>query len=90
MRVSFTVVNARNKRAGRAEAIANFTGVQRQDLVLDFPAMPLQTAGDYFVAVDIDGKLAKKLPLFKVKVEGAAPPAAAGDASGVGGADDEL
>jgi hypothetical protein len=78
VKLDLTIVNARKQRVARASSVVSFTGVRRQDHVLDFPAMNFQNHGEYFVMVDIDGKHAAKLPLFNVRPPTAAPAAPAG------------
>lgn len=90
MRVTLNVIDARKKRAAHAESVANFTGITRQDLVLDFPSMPLHAAGQYYVSVDVDGKTVGKLPLFVVNTASGSPAAAPTSGDGVGDASDEL
>lgn len=87
MRVTMNIVDGRKKRIGRAEAVANFTGITRQDLVLDFPRMTVHGAGQYYVSLDIDGKNVGRLPLFVVNTSGGPAPV---PAKGLAGAGDEL
>lgn len=67
MRITTTVVSPKNRKIGRAESVVDFRGKPTVDHIMTFPSLEVKQTGQYFYAVDIDGKPAGRLPLFEVK-----------------------
>lgn len=68
MRMSVAMVGPRMKRVAHAESVADFTGKDELDHILDWPALQLPAPGVYHYVVDLDGKRVAKIPVFEVKV----------------------
>jgi hypothetical protein len=69
MRLSTSIVDTRGLRSGKAETIVDFRGKPKLDTILEFPSMPMKTAGTYSYVVELDSEELGRMPLFIVKVE---------------------
>ena len=67
MRMSVTFVGPRMKRVAHADSVADFTGKDELDHILDWPALNIEAPGVYHYVVDLDGKRVAKIPVFEVK-----------------------
>lgn len=80
MRMSVALVGPRMKRVAHAESVADFTGKDELDHILDWPALNIPTPGVYHYVVDLDGKRVAKIPVFEVnegEADGVVAPAPA-------------
>ena len=72
MRMSVSFVDPRMKQVAHADSVADFTGKDAIDHILDWPDLNLAVPGIYSYVIDLDGKRVAKVPVFEVKV-GEAP-----------------
>ena len=87
MNMNVGIVDSRNHRVAKASDVIDFRGRPKIDHVLEFPPPVFKDEGQYFYVVDLDGKEIGRLPLFVVRLEGAA---AAAPAAGAPPADGKI
>ena len=66
VRITTSVVSPKNRKIARAESTIDFRGKPALDHIMEFPPVELRQTGQFFYAVEIDGKPSGRLPLFEV------------------------
>ena len=68
VRVTTRIVDAKGRRVGVGNDVLDFRGKPVLHHILDFPPLTFREQGKHFYVIELDGKKAKKLPLFEVKL----------------------